>query len=141
MSAGDPVLVMTRVIAAPRAAVFAGWLDPDRLIRWWSAPRAVRGTPRTGAVGDAFRFRVRAPGGGDRWLHITYREITAPERLVFTWGGDGSHTVVTVTFAEAAGQTTLTLRQALAPDAQHAELERHYSERLDRLAAFLVAAP
>lgn len=138
MSAGDPVLVMTRVLAAPRAQVFAGWLDPDHLIRWWAPPRPVKAVPaRTAKAGDAFRFR--APGGGDRWVHVGYREIVAPERLVFTWGGDDSHTVVTVTFTEADGKTTLTLTQTLAADVGHAAAERAYAERLDRLAAFLGA--
>jgi uncharacterized protein YndB with AHSA1/START domain len=139
MATGDPVLEMTRVIDAPRAAVFARWLDPDQLIRWWAAPRPVQATPpRTGRAGEAFRFRVRAPGGGDRWLHVAYREVVAPERLVFTWGGDDSPTVVTVEFAERAGRTTITLRQAL--ETGFPEAERFYQARLDRLAAFLAHA-
>lgn len=144
MTMGDPVLVMTRVLDAPRATVFDGWLDPDRLMRWWAPPRAVRVSPaRIADVGDAFRFRVRAPDGGDRWLTVAYREIVAPERLVFTWGGDApeTQTMVTVEFAEHAGKTTVTLRQVvLLPETPRDQLERHYAARLDRLAALLRGA-
>jgi uncharacterized protein YndB with AHSA1/START domain len=53
-------------------------------------------------------------------LHIkrgVYREIVAPERLVFTYADEdadgrlGPETVVTVTFEEVGARTRLTLRQ------------------------------
>ncbi len=62
---------------------------------------------------------MRSPDGKDLWLGGVYREIVAPERLVFThaWddpqGNPGPETLVTVTFAERGRKTEMTFRQAV----------------------------
>jgi uncharacterized protein YndB with AHSA1/START domain len=53
----------------------------------------------------------------DLWLGGVFREIVAPERLVFTFaweeeGERGLETLVTVTFADQNGKTLMTFRQA-----------------------------
>ena len=72
-----------------------------------------------------------------------YREIAAPERLVFTFaweeeGERGMETVVTITFAEENAKTRMTLRQT--PFQSVAERDGHvygWSSALDRLDEFL----
>ena len=52
--------------------------------------------------------------------HGVYREVVAPERLVFTYSSEGGRivdreTLVTVTFADRDGRTVLTLRHSGLP--------------------------
>lgn len=143
----QPVLVMTRVIDAPRAAVFAQWMQPEHLARWWSGGGVVRAASAAEvAPGDAFRFRTTGARGAAHWVKVVYREIARPERLVFTWGGDRAETetVVTVEFAEQGGATRISLRQVVARTrAARERIEQRLSERLDRLASLIedLAAP
>ena len=68
--------------------------------------------------GGAWRACLRSTGSDpDLWVGGVYREIVAPERLVFTFtweeeGERGLETVVTLTFAEERGKTRMTMRQA-----------------------------
>ena len=99
-------LVMTRDIAAPRERVFAAWTDVRLASRWWvpqdfmplSCEMDVR-------PGGAWRRRMRAPDGTVVTKWGVYREIAAPERLVFTYrtesaGAIDAETLVTLTFAD-----------------------------------------
>jgi uncharacterized protein YndB with AHSA1/START domain len=62
---------------------------------------------------------MRSPENTDHRLVGVFREIVAPERLVFTFawedeGGKlGPETLVTLTFAEQGAKTKLTLHQAV----------------------------
>ena len=119
-AATERELVMTRVFDAPRRLVFKLWTEPEHLVRWWG-PRGctlISGRMDVRPGGAWFRH-MRAPGGTEYRKHGVYREIVAPERLVFTYvtddaaGNPGPETLVTVTFADLGGKTRLTLRQAL----------------------------
>ena len=110
--------VITRVFNAPRRLVFKMWTEPEHLARWWG-PRGYTGLSSRMDVrpGGAWTRSMQAPDGSIIRKHGVYREIVAPERLVFTYvtddiGGEpGSETLVTVTFADLDGKTRLTLHQ------------------------------
>lgn len=137
-------LVITRLLDAPRALVFKVWTEREHLIHW-SAPRGFVITHCEGDVrpGGAWRACMRAPDGVDHWLGGTYRDIVAPQRLVFThrWDNDPDHeTLVTVLLSERNGKTELTFHQALFESA--AMRDAHFggwSECFDRLAEHLQA--
>jgi uncharacterized protein YndB with AHSA1/START domain len=137
-------LVITRLLDAPRELVFKVWTQPEHLVRWWgpkdfTAPHLKMDV----RVGGAYRANIRSPEGTDYWMRGVYREVTPPERLVFTfaWEEDGERgldTLVTVTFADQGGKTRLTFRQA--PFQSDAERDSHHggwSECFDRLAGYL----
>jgi uncharacterized protein YndB with AHSA1/START domain len=117
----ERVLVITRVFDAPRSLLFKLWTDPAHA-KHWMGPRGFSAVhfeqdPRPGGT---WRGCLRPDNGGrDLWQGGVYREIVEPERLVFSfaWDGEdglpGRETLVTVTFAEHQGKTTLTLRQAV----------------------------
>jgi uncharacterized protein YndB with AHSA1/START domain len=117
LSPAERDLVITRVFNAPRELVFKAWTDPKLAIRWWG-PRHHPAThmemdPRPGGV---WRHRLTSPETGHLWHHGVYREVVPPERLVFTFvweeeGERGVENLVTITFAEEAGKTRLTLWQ------------------------------
>ena len=58
--------------------------------------------------GGAWSRRLLAPDGALISEHGVYREVVAPERLVFTYSSEGGRivdreTLVTVTFADRGG--------------------------------------
>lgn len=97
---------ITRVFAAPRELVWRAWTDPEEAAFWWH-PRGVV-TPRESVEIDArpggrYRYTMIAPDGTEYPTAGVYREVTPPERLVFTWGSpddpDDSAPVITVDLA------------------------------------------
>jgi uncharacterized protein YndB with AHSA1/START domain len=141
-------LVITRVVDASPATAFSLWGKAEYAKRWWQ-PRGFT-TPAFEMdfrVGGTYRYCIRSRGK-DSWAHGTYREIIAPERLVFTFqweSGDAAHdaeTLITVTFEPQAGKTLITFRQepfkSLADRDSHAE---GWSEVLERLGEVLATHP
>jgi uncharacterized protein YndB with AHSA1/START domain len=144
-------LVMTRDIAAPRARVFAAWTDARAASNWW-APRDF--TPLACEMdvrpGGAWRRRMRAPDGTVVTKWGVYHEVTAPERLVFTYrtesaGVSDPETLVTLTFTDLGNRTRLTLRHtAFETDAARLDHQGGWTGSLERLTTFIAtegAAP
>ncbi len=112
-------LVITRVFDAPRELVFKVWTDPQHAKHWWG-PKHHPSTHLEMDVrpGVAWRACLRSTETGeDLWHGGVFREVVAPERIVFTfkWDDDGERGIenlVTVTFAEQGGKTLMTLRQS-----------------------------
>jgi uncharacterized protein YndB with AHSA1/START domain len=112
-------LVITRIFDAPRSLVFKVWTAPEHLARWWG-PKGFTTLSCAMDVraGGAWVRRMRSPEGSLHTKRGIYREIVAPERLVFTYADEdedgelGPETLVTVTFEEHGAKTRLTLRQS-----------------------------
>jgi uncharacterized protein YndB with AHSA1/START domain len=139
-------LVMTRTFDAPRALVFEAWTERQHLERWQGAPQGFTVTTEQADIrpGGAFRICMRSPEGVDHWLQGVYRDVVAPERLVFThtWldaeGKPGTETLVTITFAERGRKTELTLRQSgFKSEESRAGHEQGWASTFDRLAEYL----
>jgi uncharacterized protein YndB with AHSA1/START domain len=118
--AAERELTMRRTFDAPRALVFRAWTEPQHLAQW-SCPRGFTMIENRGElrVGGSFFAWMRSPQGEDHRMRGVYREIVAPERLVFThaWldarGAPGPETLVTVTLAERNGRTEMTFHQGI----------------------------
>ena len=139
---------LTRVFEAPRRLVFEAWTKPEHVQRWYGCEAYTLSICEIDLrVGGAYRYTMRAPDGVDRTMHGVYREIAPPERLVYTEGYvtkgfTSNDALVSVTFVEHAGRTTLTstvLHQSMADRDAHlgSGVERGAAETLDRLAAHL----
>jgi uncharacterized protein YndB with AHSA1/START domain len=144
----DRVLVITRMLDAPRTLVFKVWSQPEHLVRWWG-PTGFTLPDCTVEFhpGGAFHCLMRSPEGSEHRMHGVYREIVEPEKISFTWcwvdaeGHPGHETLVTVLLEEAGAdgaQTKLTLHHAVfesesARDAHN----KGWSETMDRLAAYV----
>ena len=100
-------LTVSRTIRAPRQKVFEAFVKPE-LLQQWFGPRGFKVTdaslePR---VGGRYRVTMRPRTGEAYTVGGEYREIKAPERLVFTWKWEGEEmgamgeTLVTVTLVE-----------------------------------------
>ena len=110
----DREIVLTRLFDAPRRLVFDAMTKPEHVKRWW------------GILDDRYSLTVcdidLRPGGAWRWVgrgpqgefafHGVYREIAAPDRLVFTEIYDpfpDVESVVTQVLTEEGGKTRLTV--------------------------------
>ena len=150
----DGEIVITRVFDAPRERVFKAWTEPERFVRWWG-PNGFTTPFCTMDVrpGGVLRYCMRSPQGQDFWGRGVYREIVAPERIVYTdtFSDQDGHpvppthygmsadfppeTLVTLTFAAHAGKTTLTLQFSVgsAPASEREMCRQGWAESLDRL--------
>ncbi len=155
--AGGTDLVITRVLDAPRERVWKAWTDPEQVKRWWGPRPFTSPSCRIDLrVGGTYLFCMRAPDGKDYWSTGTYREIVAPERLVYTdsfadekgnvvpashYGFPADFPrefVVTVTLEAVGGRTRMTLRHAGMPPGEHGRMaEAGWSTSLDKLAEAL----
>jgi uncharacterized protein YndB with AHSA1/START domain len=144
--AGELELVLTRVFDAPRSLVFKAWTEPEHLEHWQNAPQGFTVTTHESNIrtGGSYRICMRSPEGTEHWLQGVYREVVAPERLVFThvWldsqGRPGQETLVTITFAERGGKTELTLKHTGFKSVEASNGHKlGWTSTLDRLAEYL----
>jgi len=141
-------LVITRVFDAPRSLVFKAWTEPEHMVKWLG-PQGFTGKILQSAKrpGDAYRYYMRDPQGGDHWQQGIVREMVEPERLVCTYvwaDAEGNptrpETLLTVLFEELGGKTKLTLRQAVFESASARDDHRGgWNSSLDRLAEYVAA--
>ena len=108
----DREIVMTRVFDAPRELVFEAHSKCEHLTQWWG-PRGhtLPVCELDFRPGGAWRFVSRGTDGGEDAFRGEFREIVAPERIVWTFeyeGMPGHISVDTLTLVEQDGKTTLT---------------------------------
>ncbi len=145
----DRVLVIERVFDAPRALVFRAWTDPGHAARW-AGPRGFTAIHLRQDLrpGGAWRTCLRADDDGrELWQGGVFREVVAPERLVFTFAWDqedgtrGPETLVTINLVESHGKTKMTFRQAVFDSvAQRDGHQGGWNSAFDRLAELLSQA-
>jgi uncharacterized protein YndB with AHSA1/START domain len=158
--------VIARAFDAPRELVWKCFTDPERMKAWWG-PKGL-----TVAVaemdlrpGGSYHYSMRTPDDRVMWGKFVYRDIVAPERLVWVnsfsdeAGGLTRHPMnptwplemlTTVTFEEQPGdKTKLTIRwqplnanaeERKTFDAGHASMQQGWGGTLDQLAAYLASA-
>lgn len=125
-------IVSTRVIGAPRGAVFRAFTDPDVLARWWG-PREFTNDfhlfePRPGG---AWRFTMRGPDGAAYEMKKAFVDVAPPERIVVDHLEPAVHRFrMTMTFDEdGPGRTRL-----------HWHMRFDDAEEAGRVRAVIVAA-
>lgn len=116
----DREVKVTRSFRAPRPLVYRAYTEPELVQRWllgppgWSMPVCEMDV----RVGGQFRWRWRSEENGSEFGFAgTYRELLPPSKIVHTeaydpgtvsFGYPGDDAIVTVTFTENGGVTTLT---------------------------------
>lgn len=116
----DREVKVTRSFRAPRALVYRAYTEPQLVRRWlgghpgWSMPVC----EMDARVGGRFQWRWRSDEGNQEFgFSGTFREIEPASRIVHTeayepgtLGGSypGEDAIVTVTFTEEGGVTTVT---------------------------------
>ena len=139
---------LTRVFDAPRRLVFEAWTRPEHVRHWYGRNAFTLSVCEIDLrVDGAYRYTMRAPDGVDHTMQGRYRKIAPPDRLVYTEqyvtkGFTSNEALVTVTFVEEDGRTTLVstvLHQSKADRDGHlgSGVERGAAETFDRLAGHL----
>jgi uncharacterized protein YndB with AHSA1/START domain len=141
----DREFTIVREFDAPRELVFRAWTDPEQMAKW-AGPRGFT-TPLESIVlgskpGDPQRMTMIDDSDGTEYASVGHLvEMVEPERLVFTWGdptSDGGvehESVITVTFTESGGETTMTFHlRAPGPLSPQDGAREGWSQSLDRLA-------
>lgn len=148
LSTERPKVEIVRTFAVPRERVWHAWTNPQALLRWlgpldWPAID-VKADVR---VGGAWRACLESTESGEHlWQSGRYLEITAPERLVFSFrwesetheDGPGVETTVTVLLSETAdGGTLMRFTHVGLASAQSATgHDRGWQSCFDRLETF-----
>lgn len=136
---------LTRQIRAQRERVFRAFTDPEDLKRW-SAPQGftVPVAEVDLRVGGGYRISMRAPDGAVHTAIGTYREITPPRRLVYTWQweggmeGDEAETLVTVEFHERGDATeVIFLHEGFRDETARDKHNEGWTSIFDRLVEFV----
>ena len=122
----DDEFVISRIFDAPRALVWKLWTEERHLKHWWGPKgitiSSIKVDLRPGGV---MHYAMRAGDGSQTWGRFVYREIVAPERLVFIvsfsdpeggvtrnpWSATWPvQTLSTVTFEDQGGKTKVTVK-------------------------------
>jgi uncharacterized protein YndB with AHSA1/START domain len=155
---GTAELFITRVFNAPLKLVWRAWSEPKHFMRWWGPKDFTSPVCKMDfRVGGKYLACMRSPDGKDYYSSGVYREIVPMERIVYTdsfadekgnpvppshygFSNDNwaKELIVTVTFSESAGKTTMTLRHSGFPKGQMTEMaEAGWNQSFDKLAANL----
>ncbi len=160
----DAEFVIARTFEASRQRVWRAFTDAGELAKWWGPKGFDLHVAKLDLrPGGTFLYRMRSAGGQEMWGKFVYREVAAPERLVFvlsfsdTEGRTTRHpmsatwpleTLNIMTFTEREGRTTLTLRSAPlnASDEERAtyvhgfeSMRAGFGGTFDKLDAYLAA--
>lgn len=115
----DVGIAITRVLDAPRERVWSEWTEPERFADWYGGREAdIPISTVSMDVREGGRWRLTMFYGPERreirWKG-EYREVVAPERLVFTISdqpGEDSWELVTVVLTDLGeGRTEMQLEQ------------------------------
>ncbi len=143
-------LVLTRLIDAPRALVFAAWTEAEHVARWWGPKGFTNPVCEIDArVGGKILIHMKGPGG---LVHVTrgvFEEFVRPERIAFVNNAEdesGNRLIdgfTIVTFAEEGGKTRLTLDTrvvgiAAESPAMLGGMEAGWGQSIDRLAELVL---
>jgi len=141
----DTTLRLRRTFAAPRETVFRAWTSPEAITRWW-IPFEGFGVPAAEVdlrAGGRYRIAMRNAAGEVFHLGGVYRDVVAPERLVYTWrwelpSMDVGETEVTVEFRDLGESTEVLLTHALFPTVEARDNHRQgWIGTLDHLGKIL----
>ncbi len=148
----DRELVLTRLIKAPRAAVYRAWTDPAQLTQWFAPlPYTTPHAALDVRPGGANLIVMRGPDGNEFRNRGVYLEVVRDERLVFTdafvsaWEpSEKPFMTVIITFEDEDGGTRYTARVrhwSVADREAHEAMGFHAGWGLcaDQLAALVTA--
>ena len=147
-----PELVFSRAFAAPVAAVYRAWTDPEALVHWWGPKGFTMTIHRMELeVGGVWEYVLHGPDGTDYPNEAVFEEIVPLKRLVyFNRGGhvDDAHLTsrMIATFEERDGLTLVSLRMQFEGDealerAKARGADRGGRESFERLQAWLEKNP
>jgi uncharacterized protein YndB with AHSA1/START domain len=136
--ATKPSLTLKRRLKAPPAKVYAAWIEPEKVARWWGpGPSVVLRAEFDARVGGRFRVVFRCADGEEHDVSGVYREVVPDKKLAFTWAWRSTperESQVTLDFEPDGDGTLLTLTHAQFFDEAARDGHREgWSSTLDKL--------
>ncbi len=119
----DATLIIKRMLNAPPELAFKAWTSPEH-IQQWMRPEPGMQIPLVKMdvrVGGKFRIQMKKPDGEYFTAAGVFKEVKAPERLVYTWDWEkdgsgaefgeveGKPSLITVEFVKRGRQTEFVL--------------------------------
>lgn len=119
----DATLILRRLLDAPRELAFKAWTSAEH-IQQWMRPEEGMLVPLATMdlrVGGKFRIQMKAPDGEFFTAVGVFKEVKAPERLVYTWDWEkdgageefgeveGKPSLVTIEFLKRGERTEMVL--------------------------------
>lgn len=154
--------VITRTFDAPRQLVWRVWTEVEHMMKWYGPKECTTPVAKMEfRPGGTFHYCMQTPDGAKMWGKAVYREIVAPERVVWVnsfsdeAGGLTRHPgsaqwplemLTVATFAEDDGKTLVTLtwtplnataEEQKTFDDNHTGMTGGWTGSFDRLAAYL----
>jgi uncharacterized protein YndB with AHSA1/START domain len=146
----EPGITITRVFDAPRERVWKEWTEPEAFADWFGGPESevpLSTVAMDVRPGGSWRLTMYAePGRREIRWHGEYREVSKPERLVFTVSdqppGEDAYELVTVVLTDVGdGRTEMLLQQRGALPAEVYERAKEgWGTFFDRIAERLAEA-
>lgn len=151
-------VLITRIINAPRQLVYECWTNAEHLKKWYAPTDCTcHFTSVDIKIGGGFHGSINHTDGRRNWFRAVFKEIDAPEKLVFTLARADEHgnhvspkdagmpagwpdvTVVTLTFEDLGKQTRFTLHQTVDLDlATRTGAYPSWLQMLDRMESLIV---
>jgi uncharacterized protein YndB with AHSA1/START domain len=139
-ASAEHTLELRRTLSASRERVFGAWTEAEALARWFAPADQYDVVVHALdlRIGGAFRIEMRHKSGASHFASGTYREIRAPERLVFTWRWEANaampDTLVTIELhARGEGTECVLTHRGFASEAEAGEHRKGWIGCLDRL--------
>ncbi|MCA5893732.1 SRPBCC family protein [Isoptericola sp. NEAU-Y5] len=148
----DTDIQVVREFAAPAAAVWRVFTEPELIAQWWAGQHGtVTSVEIDARPGGTYRYAMQANEGFEVAFHGEFTQVVPTERLVHTEvfegmpDGESAATLNTYVFVEHDGRTTLTLvtrapskevRDAIVSSGMESGLQEGF-DLVDELAAGL----
>ena len=148
----DATLIVRRLLKAPQELAFNAWTAPEH-IQHWMRPEPGMGVTLVKMdlrVGGRYRIQMKNEEGEYFTAVGEFKEVKAPERLVYTWdwekdgGGEefgeveGKTSLMTVEFLKRGEKTELVLMHSRFATAESRDNHaRGWSKIADSFASFL----
>lgn len=124
----DSSLRISRIIPASPEQVFEAWTNPEIMSKW-CAPEGIDTIDCISdlKVGGRYEIKMTNPEGGLHTAVGTYREISRPDRLVYTWDWVEEEfkmnvaTLITVEFNSMGDATEVVMTHDLFPNREMSE--------------------
>ena len=120
-----PSLTLKRRLNAAPAKVYAAWIDPAKIARWFGPSQVVAGSVRAiidARVGGRYRVSFKMQDGEHHEVAGVYREMVPNQTLTFSWAWHST--------PERESQVTISLK----PDGEGTLLTLHHEQLFDQAA-------
>ena len=138
MDPAESPLIVRRTIRAPIERVFAAWITPELLRKWWGPKQVTCIAAEVDLrVGGRYRLGNQFPDGSVVWIAGEFEVVDPPRELVYTWRMGDAETSerVIVRFAAQDGATEVTIvHERIASAASRDAHEAGWQGCLDGLA-------